>query len=146
MIVRSPYPDVVIPVQPLTAFILANAVDQGPLSSRIDGASGRALTYAQLVADVRRLAIGLTERGLGRGDALALYCPNLPEYGYRTTIPWFFVLGKRLLHTSWRPCAPCLSTGHPRAAFGSPCQRQVGGRVAVQPVAAQYRFLGFWAI
>lgn len=80
MIIRSPYPDVAIPVQPLTSFVLANAADQGDKPALIDGASGRRLTYAQLVADVRRLAVGLTERGFARGDVFAIYCPNLPEY------------------------------------------------------------------
>ena len=50
------------------------------------------------------------------------------------------VLGKRLLHTSWSACASRLSVGHTRAAFSSPYSWQVDGRVAVQPVAAQYNF------
>jgi len=49
------------------------------------------------------------------------------------------VLGKRLLHTRWSACATRLSAGHTRAAFSNPCGWHVDGRVAVQPVAAQYR-------
>jgi acyl-CoA synthetase (AMP-forming)/AMP-acid ligase II len=37
-------------------------------------------TYRQLAEGVARAAAGLEHRGFGRGDVLAIYCPNLPEY------------------------------------------------------------------
>ncbi len=46
----------------------------------IDGPTGRTLTYRQLVDGARRAAAGLARRGFGKGDVLAIYCPNLPEY------------------------------------------------------------------
>ena len=46
----------------------------------IDGPTDRSLTYAQLGSAVRAVAAGLAARGFGRGDVLAIYSPNLPEY------------------------------------------------------------------
>jgi long-chain acyl-CoA synthetase len=38
------------------------------------------LTYAQVEAAANRIAAGLTARGVGRGDRVALSCPNLPAF------------------------------------------------------------------
>jgi len=46
----------------------------------VDGPSGREITGAQFKRAVEGLAAGLSERGIGRGDVVALYLPNLPEY------------------------------------------------------------------
>jgi acetyl-CoA synthetase len=43
-----------------------------------DGAI-RALTYAELASQVARLRAGLRRRGLGKGDAVALFLPMIPE-------------------------------------------------------------------
>ena len=40
----------------------------------------RSYTYAQLADGIRRVAVGLSRRGFGKGDVLAIYSPNLPEY------------------------------------------------------------------
>jgi acetyl-CoA synthetase len=53
-----------------------------------DGAERRALTYAELDAQVCRLAGALRGLGIGRGDVVALYMPNLPE----TYVAFFAVL------------------------------------------------------
>lgn len=53
-----------------------------------DGTERRALTYAQLDAEVGRLAAALRSLGVGRGDVVALYMPNLPE----TWVAFFAVL------------------------------------------------------
>ena len=45
----------------------------------MDGATGRALTYAQLAGSVRRAAAGLVARGVAQGGVLALCSPNCPE-------------------------------------------------------------------
>ncbi len=79
-IVRSPYPDVDIPDLPLTDFVLQHASKRAERPALIDGPTGRTLTYGQLAAMVGRMAGGLAARGLGKGDVLAIYCPNLPEY------------------------------------------------------------------
>src|SRR5947209_11828194 len=80
MIFRSPYPDVRVPDVALHRFVLAGAVERADQPALIDGPSGRALTYGQLAAGVERLAAGLTARGFRRGDVLALFMPNLPEF------------------------------------------------------------------
>ena len=39
----------------------------------------RDLTYAELLADVQRLASGLKARGVGKGDVVGIYLPMIPE-------------------------------------------------------------------
>jgi acetyl-CoA synthetase len=48
----------------------------------------RTLSYREFDAEVCRLANALSERGLGRGDVVGLYMPNLPE----TYVAFFAVL------------------------------------------------------
>jgi len=45
-----------------------------------DGPTGRSLTAAQFMDQVRALAGGLVARGLGTGSVVALMAPNMPEY------------------------------------------------------------------
>lgn len=73
----SPYP---VPESEVSAFVLAGAAARGSKPALIDGPSGRTLTYAELERAVRALAAGLAAGGFGRGDTLAAYLPNLPEY------------------------------------------------------------------
>ena len=77
---RSPFPDVEIPDVPLSDFVLARAGGLGDKPALIDGPSGRTVTYAQFAESVRAVAAGLAEWGFGKGDVLAHYAPNLPEY------------------------------------------------------------------
>ena len=79
-ILTSPHADVEIPDVPLTPHVLARAGELGDKPALVDGPSGRTLTYAQLEEQIRRFAGGLKELGFGKGDVLALYSPNLPEY------------------------------------------------------------------
>ena len=46
----------------------------------VDGPSGRSYTGDELSSSARALAAGLASRGIGKGDAVCLYMPNLPEY------------------------------------------------------------------
>jgi acyl-CoA synthetase (AMP-forming)/AMP-acid ligase II len=80
MIFRSPFPDVFIPDVPLTEFVFGGAARFADKPALVDGLSGRSLTYAQLVAQVKRAARELARRGFGKGDVLALFSPNAPEY------------------------------------------------------------------
>ncbi|MEZ4660936.1 MAG: AMP-binding protein [Caldilineaceae bacterium] len=80
MIFRSPYPDVQIPALSVTDYVLQNAAQFGAKPALIDGPSGRTLTYAQLAGAIRLVAASLAKRGFGKGDVLAIYSPNLPEY------------------------------------------------------------------
>jgi acyl-CoA synthetase (AMP-forming)/AMP-acid ligase II len=80
MIHRAPDPDVEIPETDVTSFVLEDAARLGEKPALIDGPSGRTLTYAALADSTRRFAAGLASRGFGRGDVLAVYMPNVPEY------------------------------------------------------------------
>ena len=78
--IRSPFPDVEIPDVSFTDFVLERAGERGDKAALIDGPSGRAITYPELIESVRGLASGLAERGFAKGDVFAHYAPNLPEY------------------------------------------------------------------
>lgn len=80
MVFKSPYNEVSIPVVGLVPFVYQNADAYGEKPALIEGLSGRQLTYAQLWQGVRRVAGNLSKRGLKKGDVVALYLPNLPEY------------------------------------------------------------------
>ncbi|KPK31645.1 MAG: AMP-dependent synthetase [Betaproteobacteria bacterium SG8_40] len=80
MIFKSPHPDVTIPDVSVPEFVLRHATRLGDKPAIIEATSGRTLTYAQLAADVRKLAAGLSARGFGKKDVLAIYSPNVPEY------------------------------------------------------------------
>ena len=45
----------------------------------VDGLSGRQLTFRELVDQVRRVAAGLSRR-IAKGDVVAIWAPNVPEY------------------------------------------------------------------
>lgn len=80
MIFSSPHPTVAIPEIPLTEFVLRRAAEFGDKPAIIDSESGRTITYAQLTPLVHRLAAGFASHGLAKGDVLAIYSPNLPEF------------------------------------------------------------------
>ncbi|MDX6667180.1 MAG: hypothetical protein QOK04_560 [Solirubrobacteraceae bacterium] len=80
MIHRSPEPGVEIPDTDVTSYVLEHAAERGERPALIDGTSGRELSYAGLEKAVRSLAAGLSARGFGKGDVLAVYMPNVPEY------------------------------------------------------------------
>jgi acyl-CoA synthetase (AMP-forming)/AMP-acid ligase II len=77
---RSPYPDLDIPVTPLTPYVLRHAPARGDHPALIDGPTGREVSFGQLADQVARLAGGLTARGAGAGTTVGLMAPNLPEY------------------------------------------------------------------
>jgi acyl-CoA synthetase (AMP-forming)/AMP-acid ligase II len=80
MIHQSPLPDVTIPELPLTTFLFANTSQRADKVAFVEGASGRTLTYGELLDSVQRFAGGLTAVGFGPGQVLAIMAPNLPEY------------------------------------------------------------------
>ncbi len=80
MIFRSPYPDIQIPDQSVTAFALRHAERLTGKVALVDGATGRTVTYGELARDVRRAAAGLRGRGYGRGDVVAIVAPNSIEW------------------------------------------------------------------
>ena len=80
MIFRSPYSDVTIPDVSLPEFVLERTLELGDKPALIDGPSGRTITYRQLAGATRLVAAGLAKRGFRRGDVLAIFSPNLPEF------------------------------------------------------------------
>ncbi len=76
---KSPLPEVEIPEQPITEFVLRMA---GSLADRVamtDGAEST-YTFAELDEAIHRFAGGLQSRGFGPGHTLAIMAPNIPEY------------------------------------------------------------------
>ncbi len=80
MIVASDKPKVALPEADLASVVLGRAAELGDAPALIDGPSGRVLSFGQLAAQVERLAGGLAARGLKKGETVALFCPNVPEY------------------------------------------------------------------
>ncbi|MGH3747560.1 MAG: AMP-binding protein, partial [Micromonosporaceae bacterium] len=82
----SPYPSVEIPdvsvpeylfgdLSPATAGGNAAAAEHPAL---IDGTSGQTISYGQLAQMVDRVAAALAERGIGKGDVVGIFVPNVP--------------------------------------------------------------------
>ena len=69
-----------IPDVDLATFTLAGAADFGDRPALIDGPTGRTISFAELAQQVDALAGALAARGIGHGDVVAIYMPNLPEY------------------------------------------------------------------
>ncbi|MGD9734589.1 MAG: AMP-binding protein [Solirubrobacterales bacterium] len=69
-----------IPDVDVTSFVLEGAAARGEKPALIDGPSGRAIAYGELGERIAAMRGGLLARGFGRGDALGIYLPNLPEY------------------------------------------------------------------
>lgn len=80
MIVRSPFPDVEIPELSLTELTMRQTRRLADKPALIDGVTGQVTTYGQFEILTRRLAIGLADRGFGKGDVLAIYSVNRPEF------------------------------------------------------------------
>ena len=79
-VLTGPEPDIEIPTADITSYVLEHAESRADKPALVDGPSGRTLTYGQLAGAIRALAAGLAARDFGKGDVLALYMPNLPEY------------------------------------------------------------------
>ena len=77
----SKHGETFVPNVTLTDYVLARA-DAAPAGATAftDGPSGRAVAYSSLRAHVSSVAAGLWQRGLRKGDVLAIFMPNHPEY------------------------------------------------------------------
>jgi acyl-CoA synthetase (AMP-forming)/AMP-acid ligase II len=80
MIFKSPFPDVSVPVAPLTEFVFERAGEFAGKPAIIEGLTGRALTYAQLREQVTCAAAGFARLGVRKGEVVAILSPNVPEY------------------------------------------------------------------
>ncbi|HXH09934.1 MAG TPA: AMP-binding protein [Alphaproteobacteria bacterium] len=70
----EPYPEVTL------HHMLAQAAAKAPERAALITAEGQMLTYRRLFQAARSLARSLQERGVGRGDRVAIYSPNCLEY------------------------------------------------------------------
>ncbi len=75
----SPHPSVDIPAVDIASYVLDGVPDDETVVL-VDGPSGREITGAGFRRSVAALASGLAARGIGHGDVVALYLPNIPEY------------------------------------------------------------------
>ncbi|MEV6292290.1 4-coumarate--CoA ligase family protein [Streptomyces sp. NPDC051896] len=73
---RSEYADVPPVALPIHEAVLGHAAEFGEHPALIDGTDGTTLTYQQLDRFHRRVAAGLADAGVGKGDVLALHSPN----------------------------------------------------------------------
>lgn len=80
MIFRGPFPEVAIPEVPITPFVFQNAKEHGDKPALIDGPTGRAITYSELVDAIARVAASLARRGFKKGEVFGILSPNVPEY------------------------------------------------------------------
>jgi len=60
--------------------VLRETTERYPERQAILDPSGMTLTYAELNAQVDRLARGMLERGVAKGDKVGLWMPNIPEW------------------------------------------------------------------
>jgi acyl-CoA synthetase (AMP-forming)/AMP-acid ligase II len=80
MPVRSPYPDVEIPEVSLYDHLFADLGGRDAAPAFVDGTSGASISFGELRAMTERIAAGLAERGIGKGDVVGIFAPNTPHY------------------------------------------------------------------
>jgi len=80
VVIRSPFPDLDIPDVSLTEYVFAHLDRHADRPALIDGATGDVTTHGELHQRVRAAAAGLAQRGIGPGDVVGIFSPNLPDY------------------------------------------------------------------
>jgi acyl-CoA synthetase (AMP-forming)/AMP-acid ligase II len=77
MPVHSPHPDVDIPDVCLWEYLFGAGFGKHTGSAAfVDGVTGRSVTFGELSEQVLRVAAALAERGIGRGDVVAVFARN----------------------------------------------------------------------
>lgn len=76
MVFHSEYQDVPAVELPIHDVVLGRAAEFGDTPALIDGLDGTTLSYEQVDRFHRRVAAGLVEAGVRKGDVLALHSPN----------------------------------------------------------------------
>ncbi len=80
MAYRSPYPDITVPDVSLFEMVLGKASGHAGKVAMADGLSGRRITYAELLDQIRQTAAGLARRGIKKGDVVSIWAPNVPDW------------------------------------------------------------------
>ena len=79
-IFTSPYADVASRDLSVTEHVFASLETRPDDTVLTDGPTGRSLTAASFMDQVKRMAGGLAAAGFGAGKTVALMAPNIPEY------------------------------------------------------------------
>ncbi len=81
MVFTGPIAQIEIPDLSLYDYLFGS-IDEDDLErcAIVDGQSGSATTYRQLITQIDLIAGGLAARGLGIGDVIALHSPNIPAF------------------------------------------------------------------
>ncbi len=79
-VVRSPLPDVTIPSDTVHGLLDRHADAHPDTVACIDATTGRTVSYSELVEATEGVASSLVERGLRRGDVVAIVAPNSIEW------------------------------------------------------------------
>jgi acyl-CoA synthetase (AMP-forming)/AMP-acid ligase II len=125
-------PTPAIPDVDLATYTLAGAERFGDRPALIDGPSGRTLTYTDFKRQVEALAGALAARGIGRGDVVAVFMPNLPEYA----VIFHGVLRANATNTTANPLYTERELGHQLADSGARMVFTVGPFLETARVAA----------
>ena len=80
MIIKSPFERLDIPSISVAEYVTEHFEEYGENVAFVNGATGEKVTYKQLLDAIQRVAHSLRERGIKKGDTLAIYSPNCPEY------------------------------------------------------------------
>ncbi|QKW23475.1 AMP-binding protein [Kitasatospora sp. NA04385] len=82
MVFHSDYPPVAPLDLPVHEAVLGGCAsgEHAERPALVDGLTGRSVSYRELDADSRRLAAGLAEAGVAKGDVVALHSPNSLAY------------------------------------------------------------------
>ncbi|XP_078382022.1 uncharacterized protein LOC144664698 [Oculina patagonica] len=81
MALKSKFPDVPIPENmSWPEFVYQDFDKYGDRTAIIDGTSSHSYTFTQLKTLTKKFASSLVKRGFTKGDVLAIYLPNVPEY------------------------------------------------------------------
>lgn len=80
MIWRSEHPAPPEDGMTLADLVLDQAARVPDRMALIAGGDGRAISYAQLAHRIDSVATALAQRGIGRGDVIAIWAPNVPPW------------------------------------------------------------------
>ena len=80
MAFTSPIEDLDIPDLSVYQAIFARAGEWVDRPALIDGLTGKQLSYGELLGMIDKVAAALAERGVGKGDVVAIFSPNTPYY------------------------------------------------------------------
>jgi acyl-CoA synthetase (AMP-forming)/AMP-acid ligase II len=118
---RSPLPAPVEPVSPVAA-LLRYAAAAPEAVAVVDGESGVVLSRRRVSEWSAAIAAGLAERGVGRGEPVALAMPNLPAWPVVALGIWRAGAAVCALSPFWgaEETARLLALVRPRTAIASP--------------------------